>query len=176
MKRKCIYLLMSAFMLSFTMNLSAQERMKREALTPEQRVEVRAQRLSNKLMLDEATTAKFIPLYKAYMAELQGVCKECNKKGDVNYNDAQIVENLENCFSNQAKVAEIKRSYVGKFSKILTARQLQKLFASKDDKMKPGDRKMKDEKGPKGKKGNKRDSAPRVKGGNNVNGANIGNK
>lgn len=162
MKMKFIYFVLSIFMFSFAMNMSAQEKTKKESLTPEQRIEIRAKRLSEKLMLDEATSAKFVPLYTSYMSELQDVrnSRKEAKRGEMS--DAQIVEKLKSRFSDEATIAEIKESYVSKFSKILTARQLEKVFSYKGDKTRFDNRKPQGKKAFDGKK-NKRSCAPCTK-------------
>lgn len=46
----------------------------KQQLTPEQRTEHKANALSDRMMLDDATKAKFVPMYKEYLNELNNVC------------------------------------------------------------------------------------------------------
>ena len=98
-------------------------------LTPEQRIELQAKRMEQRLMLDENTSAKFIPLYKEYLQALQS-CRQTpqkdGQKGELT--DAQIKENLKKRLETQRAVVETKEKYLDKFSEILTARQLAEVF------------------------------------------------
>lgn len=123
MKTKMFVLALMAFVISFAVN--AQE--KKEKLTPEQRVEMRAKKLSKDLMLDEKTSAKFMTLYKEYVAALKATHPVKNGKKD-ELTDAQRIERLQKMYDMQAKIANINKDYVGKFSKILTAPQVEKVM------------------------------------------------
>lgn len=127
MKVKLIYLALLAFVFSFTVN--AQQQQKSE-LTPEQKIELRAQRISNKLMLDEKTSSKFVPLYKEYVSALKAALPEkSERKGELT--DAQRIERLQKRYEAEAKVADVKKKYVAEFAKILTPRQVEKLMTAK---------------------------------------------
>lgn len=131
MRKNFIYLLVLAFMLSVGVESSAQNRGKRGAERAGDKkvcAESCAQRLSAKLMLDDATTAKFIPLYKEYMDAL-AACRMQRPEGQPT--DAQRIENLKNRFEAQSKAAAVKQDYVGKFAKILTPRQVEQVMSGK---------------------------------------------
>ena len=129
----------------FTGTLFAQE--KKQAPTPEQRIEKRAERMQKKLMLDDATAAKFAPVYKEYlkaMAECRPTCAKCE-----NPTDAQIKENIGKRIDAQQKALEVEKKYYKKLSSILSGRQLQVIFCK--DKMGKCDMKKFN-----GKRGNKK--------------------
>lgn len=119
-------------MLSFGVSVSAQEKETKEKPTPEQMLEARALRLSSKLMLDEKTSVKFVALYKEYVNALVKCRADFDKtkceKG-VTPTDAQRLERMKQRFAMQSKVADIKGDYVTKFSKILTAKQVQMVMS-----------------------------------------------
>lgn len=113
----------------FTGTLFAQE--KKQAPTPEQRIEKRTERMQKKLMLDDATAAKFAPIYKDYlkaMGECRPTCGKCE-----NPTDAQIKENIGKRIEAQQKALEVEKKYYKKLSSILSGRQLQVIFCK--DKM-----------------------------------------
>lgn len=132
-----------AMMLAVGADASAQKRNKKSVeCTGGNKVcaEACAQRLSAKLLLDDATAAKFEPLYKEYMEAL-AACRVQKPEGEPT--DAARIENLENRFEAQAKAAAVKKTYVGKFAKILTPRQVEQVMSKKpgmpsNDKMKGG--------------------------------------
>ena len=90
MRKNLFVLALLAFVLSFA--VSAQEQ--KGKFTPEQRVEFRAKKLSKELLLDEKTSAKFVTLYKEYVAALKAVHPaKSEKKGELT--DAQRIERLQ---------------------------------------------------------------------------------
>ena len=116
-------------------------------ISKEQRMEMRAAKVQADLMLDDAAAAKFAPLYKAYMQELAACRPQLERGKDLT--DEQVMKNLQARMDSELKVAEIKKAYLGKFAKILNAKQLQKLFKKDNGFKKGGDRKFvnKDRKG-----------------------------
>ena len=66
MKTMYVYLAMGALMCTTTLFAQKPEQ-KRQQPTPEQRIERQAARMDKELMLDDETSAKFLPLYKEYL-------------------------------------------------------------------------------------------------------------
>ena len=133
-----------------------QPRKQRQRPTPEQMTEFQAKRMENRLMLDDATAAKFIPLYKEYLQAL----KDCRKpdeaqtgKRNFERTDEEIEQAIQDRFDRQQKALDTKKKYFDSFKKILNARQLEKVFAPA-----PGNFGPKAWNGP---KANKRKDVPR---------------
>ena len=127
MKAKFLMILAAVVMMSGA--VCAQE--KKQAPTPEQRMEKRVQYMQKKLMLDDATAAKFAPIYKEYLQAkfaARPVCKKCD-----NPTDAQIKENIGKRIDAQQKALEVEKKYYKKLSSVLSGRQLQQIFC-KDNK------------------------------------------
>lgn len=99
-------------------------------------IEKQVNRMANQLMLDDATTAKFAPLYKEYLENLQGCCAQsCYKntatcpKSNATLTDKEIEARIEKRFEMQQQRLDIQKKYYDKFKKILNAKQLEKVFA-----------------------------------------------
>lgn len=107
-------------------NVAAQAPKKRQDLSPEQRIELRAEQMRQRLMLDEKAAARFVPLYKEYLQAL-GDCKPEAKKAKP-VTDAEIKKALDDRLKMQRAVIDTKEEYLEKFSKFLTARQLEVVF------------------------------------------------
>lgn len=123
MRKNLFVFALLAFVFSFAVNGQEQKR----EITPEQRIEFRAKRLSKELLLDEKTSAKFVTLYKEYVTALKAAHPaKPEKKGEPT--DAQRIERLQKRYEAQAKIANVNKEYVGKFSKILTAPQVEKVM------------------------------------------------
>lgn len=118
---------------------------------------MKARRMAEKLMLDDAATAKFIPLYQEYMEALSA-CRAPREKVDTarkQMTDAELDAQMKLRFESQQKRLDVQKTYYEKFKKIMTVRQVQKLYApEKRNGVGQGNRKMKDQ-GPMNKKDHK---------------------
>ncbi len=121
-------------------NENRPEERQRKRPTPEQLMDFHVKQMESKLMLDEKTAAKFSPLYKEYLEAM----KECRqpiergkdiKKGE--RTDKEIMDELEGRLDRQQKVLDTKKKYFNSFKKILTPRQLEKVFAPAPGKFGP---------------------------------------
>ena len=82
MKMKFIYVVLAALLLGSQMTLSAQNRdnkEKKQRPTQEQMMQMQTNQIVKTLMLDDATAAKFTPVYKKYLKELRE-CRMMNHK------------------------------------------------------------------------------------------------
>lgn len=111
-------------------SMAQNNRAEKKHLTTEQRIENKANVLSNKMMLDDATKAKFVPMYKEYLKELNDVCpkKDITKKTCTELTEKEISERLEKRFDTKQKRLDIEKKYYKKFKTVLNARQLQQIF------------------------------------------------
>lgn len=111
----------------------------RKRPTPEQMMEFQTKRMEQSLMLDDKTAAKFTPLYKEYLEAMKESralpknakdAKEAHKKERT---DEDIMKALEDRMDRQQKMLDTKKKYFNEFKKILTPRQLEKVFAPRPD-------------------------------------------
>lgn len=107
-------------------NVVAQTPGKCQNLTPEKRIELRTEQMQKRLMLDEKTAAQFAPLYKEYLQALWACHSEVKCTKDAT--DAEIKEALSNRLKMQRALVDTQEKYLEKFSKMLTARQLEVIF------------------------------------------------
>ena len=122
-----IRIVLMALVVAFTSYATAQEKKEAPKMTEEQKVEFRVAKMQKSLGLDEATAAKFAPLYKEYIQEL-AKCRPELKRGK-ELTEEQVKENIEARIDAKEKSVKVEKKYYGKFSKILDAKQLQKLFS-----------------------------------------------
>lgn len=147
MKMKFIYVLLGALLLGSQMSLSAQNndnREKKQRPTQEQMVQMQTNQMVKTLMLDDATAAKFTPVYEKYLNELRG-CRMMNRKpraekaqgAEANVKregqrpsmtDAEIAAMLKNQFAQSRKMLDIREKYYNEFSKILSQKQIMKIY------------------------------------------------
>lgn len=128
MRRNLIYLSIIAVMLVYGQLATAQRNCAYLCCDTAKNVEKRALMMSHKLMLDEKTSARFIPVYTAYLNDLATCSAKCNIKKDLT--DEERLKLLEDRLDAQVKRANVKKEYLSKFSEILTPRQVEKVLSS----------------------------------------------
>lgn len=130
--------------------------------------EMRANAIANELSLDDATTAKFTDIYKAYQKDMQAVGEKYHPKkapkADAERKaptapkaktDKEVEDRILNGFKEQKERIEVQENYYKKFSTILNPKQIQKVYAKGGNKGKRGPKGMRG-KGFGGKKGKNR--------------------
>ena len=116
--------------------LSAQENGNAPRMRPS--TEQIAKRMAGKLMLDDETSAKFVPLYEEYMQKLAECRTPRKEKGSqAAQSDNDIDEDIKARFSAQEKRLEVQKSYYDKFKEVLTMRQVQQLYERPDMGIRP---------------------------------------
>lgn len=142
--------LVLALLMTFSAGAMAQEKKeKKENFTPEQRVEKFVEKMQKGLMLDDAKAEKFASLYKEYLLEMQKCRPEIVRGKDLS--DEQIKKNMEARMDARQKALDVEKKYYNKLSKVLNAKQLQKVFGNKNGFKGHGDRKFAPRKGNAGK-------------------------
>lgn len=149
-----------AIMVAFTSFATAQEKKGGKKLTPEQRTEFRVRKMQKRLGLDGAEAEKFAPLYKEYL-EAKSECRPAVERGR-DLTDEQIKSNIEARMDARQKALDVEKKYYKKLSKVLNARQLQKVFGENG----PGFGKSGDKKFVPGKKDGKDKTAKKNNGRN----------
>lgn len=156
MKTKFMYAVMAVMLLGSQMSLSAQNKENKERKqrpTQEQMIQMQTTQMVKTLMLDDATAAKFTPVYEKYLNELRE-CRMMNRKprtdkdkanateantGKVEpkpvMTDAEIATMLKNQFAQSRKMLDIREKYYNEFSNILSQKQIMKLYQQEKNNM-----------------------------------------
>ena len=99
---------------------------------PAELVNRRCNRMCNAMQLDDATAAKFTPLYTQYLNELRACRTACpTEYRDDNCTDAQRKACIVNRLDNREKMVKVQKKYYKEFEKILNAKQLQTVFCDR---------------------------------------------
>ena len=154
MKTKFIYVIMAVLLMGSQMTLSAQNtdnKQKKQRPTPEQMVQMQTKQIVKTLMLDDATAAKFTPVYEKYLKEL----RECRmmthkartektkaqgtdanaKKERPSMTDDEIATMLRNQFTQSRKMLDVREKYYNELSKILSQKQILKIYQQEKSNM-----------------------------------------
>ena len=148
MKTKFIYVFMAALMIGSLATISAQNKVnkdKKQRPTQEQMIQMQTERMVKSLMLDDATAAKFTPMYEKYLKEVRE-CRMMNHKPRVKKDapqgtdangaapqkpamtDADIAQQIKGQFTQSRKMLDIREKYYNDFSKILSQKQIMKIY------------------------------------------------
>lgn len=116
-----------------------QQKRTEKRITPEQMMERHIKMMESRLVLDDATAAKFNPLYKEYLQALKE-CRPatCKKAAKTEMTDADIEKCIQERFEAQKKALDIQQKYFQKFKKILNAKQLRMVFCKEEMHKHPG--------------------------------------
>lgn len=144
MKAKVMSLMV--FILLVAGSLSAQveqktmgEKVKKPRMTEEEMIQKQTERMSAALLLDDATSAKFAPVYQQYLKDMRDIRKEarqncpaegaqCRKAEKKALTDAEIEARIEQRFDRCRKMLDTREKYYKEFKKMLTAKQIEKIF------------------------------------------------
>ena len=114
---------------------------------------MQTKQIVNTLMLDDATAAKFTPVYEKYLKELRE-CRMMNFKPRARKDadqgteantaketpkpvmtDAEIAKMLKDQFAQSRKMLDIREKYYNEFSKILSQKQIMKIYQQEKSNM-----------------------------------------
>lgn len=106
----------------------------------EQMVQMQSTRIANELMLDDANAAKFKDIYQSYQKDLQAVRQKFHPKKQEQsekpqmkerkeLTDQEVEERILNQMKEQKEMLNVKENYYAKFRKVLSPKQIQKVYA-----------------------------------------------
>ncbi len=152
MKTRKFFTVCIALLIGSQVALFAQETKKPERKRPtqEQMLQMQCNHIIKALALDDATAAKFAPVYKKYMEALRSVRKmgqpeKAQKKAggdnvekDKNLKnrpvpkplptDAEVEAAIKARFAQSRKMLDIREQYYNEFRKFLSPKQIQKMY------------------------------------------------
>lgn len=106
----------------------AQKRAKQKP-TPEQMMDRHVKMMEKQLVMDDATAAKFTPLYKEYLQAMKDCRPAVSKKENkAEMTDAEIENAIQDRFDAKQKTLDVQKKYFKKFKEVLNAKQLEKVF------------------------------------------------
>lgn len=139
--KKFLLSVLAIFLMGSTLTMNAQNeqqtKAKKQRPSTEQIQQRQCEQMVRVLMLDDATADKFKPVYSQYLKDLMD-CRSMRhgKKGqNIDNNavkttptDAEIEANIKDQFAQSRKMLDIRESYYGKFRKLLSPKQIQKIY------------------------------------------------
>ena len=135
MKKVFRILLTTIMMVAFSTAVSAQEAAgqqpsKKQRMSREQMAEMQAKHIARQLALDDATTQQFIETYSAYQKEVWALRPQGKgmRKNRAEMTDAEAEKAIKDQFDHSQKVLSLRQEYFNKYSKFLTAKQIQRVY------------------------------------------------
>ena len=135
-------------MIGGQLGLSAQPQVnkdKKRYHTPEQVMEYQTNQMVKMLMLDDAVTVKFVPVYQNYLKELRE-CRLMNRKQSLSrkgtgvkpepkplLTDAEVEQQIKGRFAQSRKILDIREKYYDEFRKILSPKQIMKIYQTEQN-------------------------------------------
>ena len=128
-------LLTTIMMIVFSTAVSAQEAnaqqtSKKQRMSREQMAAMQAKHIARQLALDDATSQKFIETYSAYQKEVWALRPKGHgqKKNRAEMTDAEAEKAIKDQFEHSQKMLSLRQEYFDKYSKFLTAKQIQRVY------------------------------------------------
>lgn len=112
-----------------TLNLSAQKRQPKDDMK-QKMTEQNEAFMIKKLELTEDESKKFMPIYKAYKAEIHKNRAEQKLENNKELSDKDAEAQLENLLKMKQKEIEIQLAYINKFKSVIPANKILKVFSS----------------------------------------------
>jgi Spy/CpxP family protein refolding chaperone len=135
MKKVFRILLTTVMMVAFSTAVSAQEAVgqqpsKKQRMSREQMAEKQARYIARQLALDDATSQKFIETFSAYQKEVWALRPQGKRKHQKNseMTDAEAEKVIKDQFDHSQKMLTLRQDYYNKYSKFLTAKQIQRVY------------------------------------------------
>ena len=134
MKTKFIYVMMAALLIG-SQTISAQNKDNKDQKqrpTPEQMMQRQANQMVKTLMLDDATAAKFTPVYEGRMMNRHERNRRNNAEAKQTAKpvptDAEIEKQIKDQFAQSRKILDVREKYYNEFRKILSPKQIMKIY------------------------------------------------
>lgn len=146
MKTGIVYLFIALLVAGSQVSLFAQQQAdrtkKKPRFTPEQMMEMQTNRIVKALALDDATTAKFTPVYTQYLKDLRECRAEAWKqmkqdKAEAGkqpgakkemLTDAEVEQRIKDRFAHSRKMLDFQEKYYTEFRKVLSPKQIEKIY------------------------------------------------
>lgn len=108
-------------------DVAKQARPERKRPTVEQMQERQRNRIVKELALDDQTSAKFAAVYQQYQQEMRALFPARTAKAQST--DAEVEKAMKERFARERKTLDIREKYYGEFRKILSPKQVQKVYS-----------------------------------------------
>ena len=135
MKKVFRILLTVLMMVAFCMVASAQEAnvqkpSKKQRMSREQMAEMQARHISRRLALDDAASQKFIETFCAYQKEVWALRPQGKgiRQNRSEMTDEEAEKAIKDQFEHSQKVLTLRQEYYKKYSKFLSAKQIQRVY------------------------------------------------
>ena len=135
MKKVFRIMLTTVMMVAFSVSVSAQEANaqkpgNKQRMSREQMAEMQAKHIARQLALDDATSKKFIETFSAYQKEIWALRPQGKEmhKNRAEMTDAEAEKAIKDQFDHSQKVLSLRQEYYNKYSKFLSAKQIQRVY------------------------------------------------
>ena len=129
MKRRIVMLLSAVVLLTGSLSAQNEKDAKSRPAKRPDFAEMQLKQVLDALMLDDKTAAEFTSVYKDYQKEMKDCRLPRMKKRGTEMTDDEIAKEIESEFAQGRKVIDVKEKYYKKFKKILTMKQIRKIYS-----------------------------------------------
>lgn len=131
---KKIFTILGMIAASVLFNLAMAQPPQEDEASKEQKLTQNAYRIAEKLMLSDAQTEKFVPVYSAYKKDLNAV-KEQYRQPKRNpeqkqepLTDSEVDARIRADFAKSQAILDVRKAYYEKLLKVLSPKQIRKVY------------------------------------------------
>lgn len=127
MKKKIF--LAAAILMCMVASMSAQNKPQHK-MSPEERMQHRAEMIAAKLFLSETEAVGFIPVYVQFQKDKQAINLKYKPAGKSReyQSDKEVEANLRAQLDKSQEILDLRKAYVDKYLAVISARQLRELY------------------------------------------------
>lgn len=131
--KRLIFVLCAFLALGVSANAQSDDKKKsKEKVERSEQVQRRAEKMAERMKLDDATRAWFTPIFVEYSDTLRGAMRLSSTKSEgkkeKSLSDEEVLQQIENLLHSEELQLQIKRAYLPKFKEKLTPKQLLLIF------------------------------------------------
>ena len=129
MKKKISFAICAIMMAVCSTAAQAQDNNgKKQRMSREQLAEAQAKHIAHDLVLDDATTQKFVKTFSDYQKEVWALGPKAKGKKKNEMTDAEVEKAIKDRFEHSEKLLKIREKYYKEYSKFLTQKQIQRVY------------------------------------------------
>lgn len=127
--KRIIRMLFLAVVMAALCGTANAQKSEKQRMSREQLAEVQARHIARQLAFDDKTTAKFVDTYTRCQKEIWTLAPRNKDRRGTAKTDAETEKAMKERFERSQKLLDIREKYYEEYSKFLTPKQIQRVYA-----------------------------------------------
>lgn len=127
--KRIIRMLFLAVVMAALCGTANAQKSEKQRMSREQLAEAQARHIARQLAFDDKTTAKFVDTYTRCQKEIWTLAPRNKDRRGTAKTDAETEKAMKERFERSQKLLDIRKKYYEEYSKFLTPKQIQRVYA-----------------------------------------------